>query len=137
MRRVALMLAMVVPLALGACGDSTGPGDVAGIYTLSSINGDPVPVVVAFGPPLEEVTQGIVRLNANGTFSASHTLRVTSGGSFTEFTEPISGTYTRSGNNLILTFPDPDGSSIAEVTAVWQGDRLTVDDNGDIWVYVR
>jgi hypothetical protein len=138
MRRVALVLAMVLPLALAGCGDSTGPGgSLAGTYTLRSINGDPVPVLISSGPPQEEITGGFVRLNANGTFTASHTYRVTFGGSSTTVTEDIDGTYTRSGDELTLTFDDPDGSGTATVFAVWDGDRLTIDDEFDIWVYER
>jgi hypothetical protein len=138
MRRLALVLAMAVPLAVAGCGDSTGPGgSIAGTYELRSINGDPVPVLLEPGPPQEEITGGFVRLNANGTFSARHTLRITSGGSSTTLTEDINGTYSRSDNDITLTFEDPDGSGTANIDAFLDGDRLTVDDGLDIWVYER
>lgn len=137
MRRVALVLATVLPLALAGCGDSTGPG-IAGTYDLRSLNGDPVPILVASGPPRQEITEGFVRLNSNGTFSASHTLLITgSSGSTTELTENIDGTYTRSGDNLTLRFEDPDGGEQVEFDAFVEGRRLTVDDSFDTWVYER
>jgi hypothetical protein len=139
MRRVALVLAAVFPLALGGCGDSTGPGgSLAGTYTLRSISGDPLPVVIDEGVDFRrEVTAGFVRLNGNGTFTASHTDRITSGTSITPRTEDINGTYTRFGNELTLTFNDPDGFRTVEIIALWGGDLLTIAGGGDVWVYER
>lgn len=137
MRRIVLVLAMVAPLALAGCGDSTGPGSIAGTYELRSINGDPVPVLLESGPPQEELTDGFVRLNADGTFVASHTVRISSSNSTTVAIQTINGAYTRSGNNVTLNFVDPDGGGPASIDAVRDGDRLTVDDGIDIWVYER
>jgi Lipocalin-like domain len=138
MRRVAFVLAMVLPLTLGGCGDSTGPGGVAGTYSLRSINGDPLPAVIAEGTGFrEEATAGFIRLNSGGTFTASNTSRITIGGSTNEVTLNISGTYTRSGDEITLTFDNPDGPGMSEVIVEWDGDRLTLFDFGDIWVYER
>jgi hypothetical protein len=137
MRRVALVLAMVAPLAIAACGDSTGPGSIAGTYELRSLNGDPVPVLLESGPPLEELTDGFVRLNADGTFVRSHTVRIRSGNSTTIAIETINGAYAHSGNDLTLTFEDPDGGGTVSFDGLWTGDQLMVDDGIDIWVYVR
>jgi hypothetical protein len=138
MRRVAFVFAMVLPLTLSGCGDSTGPGSVAGTYTLRSINGDPPPVVVDEGIGFrEEITAGFIRLNSGGTFTSTHTYRITSGGSTNEVPLTISGTYSRSGDEITLTFDNPDGPGTDEVIAEWDGDRLTILDFGDIWVYER
>jgi hypothetical protein len=104
---------------------------VVGTYTLRTLNGDPVPAVDEFG---NEVTAGSVRLNANGTFSTSHTYRISSSN---EITLVSNGTYTRSGNDLTLLFEDPETGEMLSVDAVWDGDRLTVDDGFDVWVYER
>jgi hypothetical protein len=140
MRRLALVLATVLPLTLAACGDSSGPGGAAtGTYTLRSIDGDPVPVLVEDdGFSREEITGGFVRLNANGTFSASHTRRITTSSSVTTDTEDITGTFTRTGANVTLTFGDPDGVGTVSFDAVWGEDLLTVfDTDGTIWLYQR
>jgi hypothetical protein len=142
MRRVALVLAAVLPLALAACGDSTGPGGgLAGTYELRTINGQALPFLVGEFPDLdltEELTAGSVRLNANATFSASHTVRLTEGTQVTTFTTDINGTYSRSGNNVTLNFPDPDGIGSASIAAVWDGRRrLTITESGEAWVYER
>jgi hypothetical protein len=139
MRRVALVLAMAIPLAVAGCGDSTGPGgSVAGTYELRSINGDPVPVTTdESGSFREEITAGFVRLNANGSFSAGLTFRVTNGTVVTTETLEINGTYTRSGNRITLTFQDPDGPGTATAAAFWDGDLLTVEDDLGLWVYER
>jgi hypothetical protein len=139
MRRVALVLATVLPLTLGGCGDSTGPGGaVAGMYTLQSINGDPVPVTYAESPDFrDEILSGFVRLNANGTFSAGHTQRLTVDGMVTIRTNNTGGTYTRSGDNLVLRFEDPVSGIRTDIPAVRDRDRLTLDDEVDVWVYER
>ena len=139
MRRAALVLATVLPLTLGGCGDSTGPGSaVAGTYTLRSINGDPVPATYDESPDFrDEILSGFVRLNANGTFSASHTQRLTVGTTVTVSTHDTGGTYTLSGDDLILRFEDPESGIRTDIPAVLDGDRLTLDDEVDIWVYER
>jgi hypothetical protein len=139
MRRLALVLAAVLPVALSACGDSTGPGSaVAGTYTLRSINGDPVPVTYDESPDFRtEILSGFLRLNANGTFSATHTQRLTVGTTVTIRTNDTGGTYTLSGDDLILRFEDPVSGIRTDIPAVRDGDRLTLDDEVDIWVYER
>lgn len=141
MRRVALVVAAVLPLALGACRDSSGPdGAIAGTYRLRSIEGGPVPAVTLArdGFTLVEVTDGVVRLNADGSFSASYSQRATSGNSVIIDTEKITGRFTRSGEAVTLTFPDPDGFGTATLNALWEGDRLMVFVNGNRrWVYER
>jgi hypothetical protein len=139
MRRVALVLAVVLPLALGGCGDSTGPGgSLAGTYALRSINGDPVPVIIdESGTFRLEMMSGFVRLNANGTFSTRHTVRLTEGNSSIDVPQDASGTYTRSGEAITLTFEEPESDLITIVDAVWEGDRLTLFADTEIWVYER
>jgi hypothetical protein len=130
MRRIALVLAMVLPLALTSCGDSTGPGG-SDRYDLRSIDGDPVPAFTSEG---DEVVSGFVRLNGNGTFDASHTFRTTGG---TTFTQSFEGTYDRFGDELTLEFDDPDGPGTATIDAVLDGDELVLFSDFEIWIYER
>jgi hypothetical protein len=130
MRRLALVLAMVLPLALSSCGDSTGPGG-SGTYTLRSIDGDPVPAFTSEG---DEVLSGFVRLNSNGTFDASHTFDAGFGGTDTETFE---GTWDRSGDEITLFFDDPDGPGEAQIDATIEGDELLIFDDSGVWIYER
>lgn len=131
MRRLAVLLAMVLPVTLGGCGDSTSPESIAGTYELQSIDGDPLPVSTSEG----DLLSGFVQLNANGTFQASHTYdRPTTGSSLVIVNN---GAYTRSGSNVVLSFIDPDGGGLAMANATWSGDQLTINDNPGTWLYVR
>jgi len=133
MRRVALILAAVLPLTLAACGDSTGPARVSGNYTLQSVGGDPLPAAAGFN---EEITAGTLQLNANGTFSASITSRFVGSGATN--TLVFGGSYTQNGNQISLTFPNPDGTGTAFADATWDGNRqVTIVDNLGAWVYLK
>jgi hypothetical protein len=131
MRRLALVLAMVLPVTLGGCGDSTSPESVAGTYELQSIDGDPLPVSTSEG----DVRSGFVRLNANGTFQASHTYDLPTSGTMRAIT--INGAYTRTGSNVVLSFIDLDGGGVTTANATWTGDQLTIAADPGIWLYVR
>jgi len=92
MKRTAFLLAM---LALTACGDSTGPADVAGVYTLRTVDGQQLPAVILG----DEFTSGSLSLGSNGTFSFTFTL--TPAGGLRE-THLASGTFTVT--DLALSF---------------------------------
>ena len=134
MRRLAVTLGAALSLALAGCSDSTGPrAGLAGTYTLRTVNGQALPAVVS---SFSTLTAGQVRLNGDGTFSASHTSRQTTPGGTTTVTQNITGTYTRSGNDLMLSFTDPDSGGSAFVDASWDGGRqLTVNDGFAAYVY--
>ena len=73
----------VVFLILGACGDATGrqvlgPESAAGRYDLVSLDGTPLPTVVAqVLANTIEVTAGHYQLDSDGTCSTSTTARAT------------------------------------------------------------
>ena len=96
-RRV--LLALLV-FGLVACGvDVTDPGSVSGTYTLRSINGDPLPVVI--GP--SEITAGSLTLNEDLTCSISITARVTEDGIVTTETETEMCSYTLDSGSITYT----------------------------------
>jgi Lipocalin-like domain len=134
MRHLAATLGAALSLALAACSDSTGPGaGLTGTYNLRTVNGQALPAVVS---DISTLTAGHVTLNGDGTFSASHTGRQTLNGATTTTTHDISGTYTRSGNDLTLTFSAPTLSGSASIDAHWDGSRqLTVSDGVTVYVY--
>jgi hypothetical protein len=97
------------------------------------LNGQALPAVVS---AFSTITAGQVRLNGDGTFSASHTSRQTSNGSTTTVTQDLNGSYSRNGNELTLTFTNPNTGGSAFVDATWDGSRqLTVSDGIALWVY--
>ena len=66
------LLAGMAAVSLGGCGgDSTGtdPDAVVGVYTLITINGQLLPVIVdQVGDDIAEVTAGLVTLDADRSF---------------------------------------------------------------------
>ena len=115
------------------CGDgSVSPADVAGTYTLLSVNEEGLPAVLAESADfLFEVTAGSVTLNADLTCSHSVTQRVTDQGTETTDTVISACAYaiddgfmlTRSGETVVLP-----GSIL--------GTTLTIIEAGLDFVYV-
>ena len=123
--RYSLALALLI-----ACGgdDSTGPRSIAGSYVLRSINGDPVPILAYEEPDYKvEIVSGNVVLDADGSFTDTHVLRETDGATITVATIPCTGTWTQSGNSLLLS-EDVSNDCGVEAGVEWDGSNtLTVD----------
>jgi hypothetical protein len=132
-----LVVALSLAFGLGAtsCSDSTGPGsNLAGVYTLRTVNGITPPVTVYQDATSRlEVLAGEIVLDANGNYQGTTRYRGTSG-SFQEIQDDvIIGYWTLSGNQIALTdrdFPnDPyigtiDGNSII-ITEFGSGGTIT------------
>ena len=121
-----LLVPILFGLFVGCGGDATGPEAVAGNYTLRTVNGQDLPVVIV--QVLDEkieVTAGSWRINSDNTFSTSLTLATTTGGTTTSETGSNNGTYTLSGSAITFTFPDASTSS-----GSISGNTLTVIDEG-------
>jgi uncharacterized lipoprotein NlpE involved in copper resistance len=134
-RRLAIFGLMAMTMAMVGCGDDdddggTTPTNIAGTYTMRSLNNDnsaPFLVFQVTGYMLE-VTSATVTLNANGTYSDVTTIRETIDGTAqTPETIPSTGTWVRSGNTVSFTDDDdPD----ANFTATVQSDgALTVSES--------
>ncbi len=128
-RRVVLAF---LAFGLVACGDNgIGPEDVAGTYTLQTINGDPLPwVSFQTGADKIEVTAGSVTLNADMTCSVSTTGRGTLSGNVTTFTETHVCTYTLIEGAITLTRP-----SATDVGGSINGSALTITTDELVFVY--
>ena len=127
MRKIALLLAVV---ALAACNDSTSPnGNVAGTYSLRTINGSNLPYTFSDNSVL---TSDQLTLNSNGTYVDIATF--SNAGSqqeqglwsinnnlitFEDQTDGITYTGSVSGSVLTETFPS-NGSFSGSVTEVYQ-----------------
>src|SRR5687767_4985621 len=96
-------VAMMSVLALPACSDSSGPGgngDVAGTYTLRTVNGSNVPfTILQVGSTYRlEILSGSVVINSNGTYTETASLRETNGTVVTTEQQNSNGTWTRVNN---------------------------------------
>jgi hypothetical protein len=133
----AIAMAFAV-LTTTACGNDdkspTGPGAIAGTYTLDRVDGNALPVTLfeglvdVDGTPVQlriELTGGTMTLAANNTFSGNLTARVSAPGSPSETENlPVTGTYTVSGSSITLTSSDPEDP---QVTGTLANGQLIVD----------
>lgn len=108
---------------LGACGGAdgaTGPGGVAGVYALQSVNGE-LPMLCAETEGLAAyVASGAVELRTDGRYTSTLTFRFTAGGRSESQSEQDRGRYTVSGASVTLR-SDAGGCTAAAV----RGGRLT------------
>ena len=122
-----VFLAFLV-LGLVACGDDViGPEDIAGTYTLQSVNGQSLPWVLEAGI---EATAGSVTINQNMTCSRSLTATLTDGGTVVTVTNTDEGTYTFV-NGAIMFAWDSDGSTDSGSIV---GSQLTLSADGDVLI---
>ena len=90
--------------AIVACG-STSPADfnVVGTYKLKAINGSSLPYVVVDNATVKlEFLDDAITLKENGTYAQIGHSRRTEGGKVIIETIPDSGTYTRTGNDIVF-----------------------------------
>src|SRR5215208_6666639 len=95
-------------LLLSACVDATTPIESRyGRYTLHRINGDELPQQMVENAVVRiEFLSGALRLNANGSFTDSTELRITSfaGGNFVRLeTDVAAGTYRITGDTVLYS----------------------------------
>ena len=88
-----------------ACSDSTGPEPVTGTYTLRTVNGMPLPFLVAGGTSNGitskiEVAGGNAVLRADKSFTSVITVRETNGSTVTDNPLTSVGTYTVTGSTI-------------------------------------
>jgi hypothetical protein len=117
------LFAIAVVALLAGCGGSdtsTGPLDVSGNYTLSTIDGSPVPYAVPN-------SGNIIVNSAIATLNADHSYTFTAAGSVNGVGSPDvasdAGTYTVSGSTVTLTSTTFGG---ATYTAAATSTTLTV-----------
>jgi hypothetical protein len=86
-----------------ACSPSTSPLDLAGVYALSSVNGQALPYVLESTPSTSvELLDDRFTLNPTGTYSEAGYKRITTNGAVS-LTFPVdAGNFTRYGDQLTL-----------------------------------
>jgi hypothetical protein len=113
MHRILAILPVLVCGAVTACDDEpTAPEtSLTGTFALATIENQSLPFVLfELGDLKTEVMARSVTFNANGTFTASLTMRETDAGVVTTSVEQATGTYVRSGGSLTLTIPNDEDS---------------------------
>lgn len=139
MRRVSMMLAVAGALAAQGCGDSTSPAGrpVAGMYTLSTVNGVMPPLVLgATDSASVSLISGAVTLRDDGTFLDVINVRLTgtaAGSVATDSAVTARGNYSRSGSTLTL---DPtDGHAEYQMTVT--DESTLTETNADFLIVYR
>ena len=100
-------LGVLFAAAVLACGDSTSPESIEGVYTLQTINGGALPAVMYEDEAGKiEVVAGAITLGPGTKWSISVTARVTVEAEVSTNTETLDGTWSRSGSTLTLTSAD-------------------------------
>ncbi len=109
-RRVFLLF---MSFGLVACSGGTGPEDIVGTYTLETVDGEELPVVVEeIETYIFELTAGSMTLSGDTSCSLSLTQRLTEDGTVTTGTNTIVCTYVFDDGALTLTLP-PENSTIS------------------------
>jgi hypothetical protein len=136
MLRRSFLSALAAIALLAACGDSgTGPDDtnIAGSYTLQTINGNSLPWRLGGGNDWFEFTSGSGNINADGTFTLTYNWRESISGQVDAGSEPLVGTYTRNGNAITFT----EASTGDTATGTISGRQISVTSGGFVLVFVR
>jgi hypothetical protein len=122
-RRLSSILLLFVAAGCGS-DNSTSPKRLEGTYTISTINGSNLPVVVYDDPTNAqrgEITGGSITLSANGTFSAPWSFRLTDNGAVSSTGETCTGTFTRTGNHIVMDEVDNGGFCGGQYDGDWDG----------------
>jgi hypothetical protein len=101
--------ALLVLAYLAACGsDTTAPRDVAGSYTLSTIDGSALPYTVPNSPPVAIISSAFVVLSSDSTYTyqAAGSLNGVGSGDVAD----DNGTYRVSGSTVTFTSIKYNGS---------------------------
>ena len=136
MHRFIGVLAISALATLAACGgdSATAPSStsIAGSYTLRTVNGAPLPVIVVqIGAYKIELLNETVVVVDGGTFTQQGSVRITEGGVVSTESYADAGTYTRNGTAVTFVF-NSDGSS---GTGTVNGATITVVVDGFSLVY--
>jgi hypothetical protein len=111
MKRLLLAIA-IVGLFTPACGGKEDPvspeGEIAGSYSLSTINNQPLPYALqVIGTTYKvEYLSDVITIKSDGTFTDEYIIRETNAGVVTLHPGSLTGTFTRVGIALTLKWSD-------------------------------
>ncbi|MEO7711961.1 MAG: hypothetical protein ABIV10_03505 [Gemmatimonadaceae bacterium] len=127
---------MLPLLALLACGGdgSTSPGaSIAGAYSLTTVNGAPLPFVATqAGTYKYEITADTYTLAAGGTWTEMRADRTTSNGAVTTSTKTDAGSWSTNGTVITLTSP-----TNGAVSGTVSGNTLSLTSQGNTLVFSK
>lgn len=109
------------------------PTTPIGSYDIQTVNGKPVPVVIAAdGNYTQEFTAGTIALGADTKYTVVLTTRVTIPGNVQVFVDSTTGTWVQTGNAIQLT----NGADSSKVSGTWDKGLLTFVSSDDKATYV-
>ena len=123
---------IIAALFLAACQTAVKPVDgngIAGVYTLSKVDGAAVPGMVSHDGGAMQVSSGTFVIKPNGT-CISKTVFVRPGGE--ALTREVRAKYVMEDSRLIMTWK---GAGMTEGTV--EGDTFVMDNHGMIFEYTR
>ncbi|HXT15836.1 MAG TPA: hypothetical protein VN706_09415 [Gemmatimonadaceae bacterium] len=113
--------------------DAPPNASMTGTWSLQSVSGVALPIVVST-PPKVELVSDVFTMAAAGTFVEASSFRTTdAAGAVTTTAGTDSGTYVVSGNNVTFHFAS-DGSS---ASASASGDTFTATSGTSVFLYKR
>lgn len=124
MRLIARGIAPLLLVLLAACSGADEPtaplGDPSGVYTLQTVDGQPLPFLyLQIGDDTIEFLDGTVHLNADKTFIDATTLRVTALGVVTTEVDQADGVWSLAGSTVTFTQSD-----LAVYSMTWDGEDV-------------
>jgi hypothetical protein len=129
-RALQLIFLLAAGILLSACQQGSraaaGP-DPTGVYTLVSVNSNPVPATVSHGGATMQVRSGSFTINADGT-CGTKTVFVPPSGS--EVTREVSATYTKDGSKLTMKW-----KGAGMTTGTVEHDTFTMNNEGMVFLY--
>jgi hypothetical protein len=135
-RLIAFALLILAPIVVEGCGSDavTNPAESAvGTFTLSSVDGGPLPLLIIGGEPKLEVLNDVLTFAAGGTFTQKTTFRFTEAGVPSVEDHSELGTFTLEGSQLSIHFPSDNSTTKATLS----GDKISVTGQGHALVYMR
>jgi hypothetical protein len=134
MRRCLALFAVALITACGSDASTAPQPTIAGTWTLQTINGSPLPFIVAqTGTNKVELVSDVVVISGTGSFTETSSVRTTTNGVATTQSVADAGSYTLNGTAVTLHF-NSDGST---ATGSWSGNTVTVTDVGLALVFTR
>jgi hypothetical protein len=134
MRAIALLLALTFAAACGSDATTEAAVTLDGNYSLQSVNGAALPYnlgTLSNGARLEVTNETLVI--ANGTYTATTTIRTTLNGTSTNETDQDKGTVSSSGSTV--TFKSTTDASIT--TGTLSAGKLSITQEGITLVFVK
>lgn len=115
------------PAPSPAAADTVKVPDIAGSYTLVSINGTTLPFTVTHEGPGIQVTSGTFTIRPDGTCASVVAFLMPSGQAQSR---EVSAAYTREGSRLTMQW-----QGAGETNGTIEGDTFTMENEGQLFLY--